>query len=80
MPDTPAIAQKGPYVMPVEAGKTYHWCACGKSKKQPLCDGSHHGSSFTPTPYTAAEAGTAYFCGCKHSHNGALCDGTHKSL
>ena len=23
----------------LEKGKTYSWCACGLSKKQPLCDG-----------------------------------------
>ena len=25
----------------VEAGKSYWWCACGRSKTQPICDGSH---------------------------------------
>lgn len=35
------IAQKAPYSVDVEAGKTYYWCACGQSKKQPFCDGSH---------------------------------------
>ena len=32
----------------VEAGKSYWWCACGRSKKQPFCDGSHKGSAFSP--------------------------------
>ena len=26
----------------VEKGKSYYWCACGKSKNQPFCDGSHN--------------------------------------
>ena len=26
----------------------YWWCACGRSKNQPFCDGSHKGTSFTP--------------------------------
>jgi CDGSH-type Zn-finger protein len=37
----PTIAQKAPFSAPVEAGKTYYWCACGQSAKQPFCDGSH---------------------------------------
>jgi len=37
----PEIAQKAPYPVAVEAGKSYWWCACGKSNKQPFCDGSH---------------------------------------
>ena len=39
----PTIAQKSPYRMEVEAGKSYWWCACGKSASQPFCDGSHQG-------------------------------------
>jgi len=76
----PVIAQKSPYAAAVEAGKSYWWCACGKSANQPFCDGSHKGSSFSPVEYKAREAGTVYFCGCKHSSNGALCDGSHKKL
>jgi CDGSH iron-sulfur domain-containing protein 3 len=76
----PVIAQKSPMPMPVVAGKTYYWCSCGQSANQPFCDGSHKGSSFSPTPYTAEKDGTVYFCGCKHSKNGALCDGSHKGL
>jgi CDGSH-type Zn-finger protein len=74
------IAQKAPYATPVEAGKTYYWCACGQSKAQPFCDGSHKGTSFTPTAFTAEKDGTAYLCGCKQSKNSVYCDGSHKSL
>ena len=76
----PTIAQKSPYPVKVEAGKTYHRCACGLSKNQPFCDGSHKGSGFAPLPYKAEKDGMLYFCGCKHGRNGALCDGTHKTL
>ena len=76
----PVIAQKAPYPIEVDAGKIYWWCACGMSKKQPFCDGSHKGSAFTPLEYKAKTTGTIYFCGCKHSGNGALCDGSHKKL
>jgi CDGSH-type Zn-finger protein len=76
----PNIAQKSPYAVEVEQGKTYKWCACGQSKKQPFCDGSHKGSEFTPVAYNATETKTVYFCGCKRTKNRPLCDGTHKSL
>ncbi len=76
----PTIAQKAPYPINVEAGKTYYWCSCGKSKNQPFCDGSHQGTEFTPKPLTATESKTIYFCGCKQSKNGMFCDGTHNSI
>ena len=76
----PVIAQKSPYPVQVEAEKTYHWCACGRSAKQPFCDGSHKGTEFTPVKYEAKESKTVYFCGCKHSANKPLCDGTHSRL
>jgi CDGSH-type Zn-finger protein len=76
----PTIAQKSPYLTNVEAGKTYYWCACGKSAQQPFCDGSHKGSGFTPKPFTAEKDGPAYLCGCKHSKNPPFCDGSHRAL
>ena len=79
MPE-PHIAQKAPYKVTVEAGKEYWWCACGQSKNQPFCDGSHKGGAFSPKPYKAEKDGDVWFCGCKHSKNGTLCDGTHKTL
>lgn len=74
------IAAKSPFAVEVEAGKDYWWCACGRSKSQPFCDGSHKGTDFAPVKYTATESKTVYFCGCKQSKNGALCDGSHKAL
>jgi CDGSH-type Zn-finger protein len=74
------IAQKSPYAVDVEAGKSYWWCACDKSKSQPFCDGSHSGTTITPVEYRATESKTVYFCGCKHSKSGPLCDGSHTSL
>ncbi len=74
------IAQKAPYAVEVVAGQSYYWCACGQSKKQPFCDGSHQGGSFTPTKFEASESKTVYFCGCKQSKNGVLCDGSHNAL
>jgi CDGSH-type Zn-finger protein len=76
----PTIAQKSPFATNVEAGKTYYWCACGKSAKQPFCDGSHKDTGFVPTKYDAVKSGTVYFCGCKQSAKSPLCDGTHQKL
>lgn len=80
MSDTPEVPQKAPYKVDLEAGKSYFWCACGKSQNQPFCDGSHKGGSFTPTKFTAEESKTAFLCGCKHSAKAPFCDGTHKTL
>jgi CDGSH-type Zn-finger protein len=76
----PATPQKAPYKLSVEAGKKYAWCACGLSKNQPLCDGSHKGSGHVPIIYTAQNNEDVWFCGCKQSNAGALCDGTHNGL
>ncbi|RLJ64632.1 CDGSH iron-sulfur domain-containing protein [Sulfurisoma sediminicola] len=76
----PAIPQKAPYGVNVEAGKSYWWCSCGRSKSQPFCDGSHTGTGFEPVEYKATTTGQVWFCGCKHSQGGVLCDGSHNSL
>ena len=76
----PVIAQKSPYGVDVEEGKSYAWCACGRSGNQPFCDGSHSGSEFSPVMYKAEESGTIFFCGCKHTGKSPLCDGSHSSL
>ncbi|HJW42477.1 MAG TPA: CDGSH iron-sulfur domain-containing protein [Rhizomicrobium sp.] len=76
----PVVAQKSPYSAQVEAGKSYWWCACGQSKNQPFCDGSHKGGPFAPREYKADASKTVWFCGCKHSKAAPLCDGTHNTL
>jgi len=73
----PVRAADTPYAVDVEAGKRYWWCACGLSKKQPFCDGSHAGSAFTPVEYRAETSRTVYFCGCKATGKPPLCDGSH---
>jgi CDGSH-type Zn-finger protein len=80
MSDEAVIAQKEPYAVDLTEGKTYYWCACGRSKKQPFCDGSHQGTGLEPVAFTAEKTGTAYLCGCKRSAKSPLCDGTHNAL
>lgn len=74
------IAQKAPYPVEVQAGRKYFWCACGRSARQPFCDGSHEGTALTPMPYQAEKDTTLYFCGCKQTGAAPLCDGTHNDL
>ena len=75
----PVIAQRFPYVQPAGPG-TLWWCACGRSKSQPFCDGAHKGTGLGPKKVDLAEAKTVAWCGCKHSKNGPFCDGSHSQL
>ncbi len=77
----PFSPQKKPYTLSVESGKEYHVCMCGKSFKQPLCDGNHKGSGIGPRMFKATESTTVSFCGCKYTVDSTgKCDGTHSSL
>ncbi|MCX7354120.1 MAG: CDGSH iron-sulfur domain-containing protein [Alphaproteobacteria bacterium] len=76
----PVVAQKSPYAVEVEAGKKYWWCSCGRSQKQPYCDGSHKDTGLTPLLYTAEKTGKVYLCGCKSTVKKPFCDGTHGRL
>ena len=80
MAEQAVIAQKRPYMVEVEEGQSYYWCQCGRSGKQPFCDGSHKETGFSPVPYKAESSGTVFFCGCKHTNGQPLCDGTHGKL
>ena len=75
----PHIAQKSPYAVELAPGD-YWWCACGQSKRQPFCDGSHKSSEFTPHKFSVAEAQKVWLCGCKRSAGKPFCDGSHKKL
>ena len=77
--DQPVIASKQPTVLKLQPGE-YWWCSCGKSAKQPFCDGSHKGSKFAPQKVELTEEKNIALCNCKQSENGAFCDGTHSRL
>jgi CDGSH-type Zn-finger protein len=80
MSDAPIIAQKAPYRVDVTEGKTYFWCSCGRSARQPFCDGSHKVTTLTPVKFEADKTGAVWLCGCKQTAGQPFCDGTHKGL
>ena len=75
----PGCPQKVPNVLDL-APADYWWCACGLSKKQPFCDGSHKGGPFTPLKFTVTKAEKLAVCGCKRTKNPPFCDGTHNAI
>jgi len=80
--EEPAIAQKAPYKVELKATYRYAWCACGLSKYQPFCDGSHTSTKtgIKPVVWTHEKDETVYLCGCKRTGGKPFCDGSHKKL
>jgi CDGSH-type Zn-finger protein len=75
----PVIADRKPAVLTLDPG-TYHWCACGRSKNQPFCDGSHEGTGFLPREFSLSEKKEVALCNCKHTGNAPFCDGAHEKV
>jgi CDGSH-type Zn-finger protein len=75
----PVPAQRAPYVLEVTPGQ-YAWCACGRSRNQPFCDGSHKGTGLAPIVTEIPTARRVSWCGCKHSAARPFCDGSHAKL
>ena len=74
----PTSPQKSPYKVLVEKDKTYSWCACGLSQKQPFCDGTHKKDGiYKSIKYLAEESKEIYFCGYKMTKHSPFCDGSH---
>ena len=73
---------KAPQKVRLEAGKTYAWCACGNSKRQPWCDGSHKrtGNSLRPVVFTAKQDKEVMLCLCRQTGNKPFCDGSHRKM
>jgi len=73
------IASLKPWQGELEKG-TYYWCACGESKNQPFCDGSHKNTKFTPVEIEVKKKEEVYLCNCKRSLSPPHCDGMHKRI
>jgi len=78
--DKPIVAGIKPAIVNLEKGKTYYWCACGRSETQPFCDGSHKTTSITPVKFIAVEDTKKAMCMCKQTSNRPFCDGSHNNL
>ena len=70
-------AGESPIGVNVVEGKSYFWCTCGISLKQPFCDGSHKGTEFIPLKYKAEQSKKVFFCTCKQTIDPPMCDGSH---
>jgi len=78
-PHKPIIVQLRSLKMDMEPG-TYFWCSCGKSNKQPFCDGSHKGTNFKPEKIVIEQSRKVAWCMCRHSEKRAICDHKHREL
>lgn len=74
----------------LDAGKTYAWCTCGLSEKQPFCDGKHktlayeeNGETIMPfksMKVTLEKEAEVWLCHCKQTETPPYCDGSHNMV
>lgn len=75
------VASRKPFYRELRAGQRILWCSCGRSKRQPFCDGrSHEGTGFEPVEYRAPCDQEVLLCGCKQTCTAPFCDGAHSNL
>lgn len=80
-PENGAIYDPKPFKFTCVAGKMYSWCLCGRSNKQPFCDGTHRNQFLKikqrPIHFTVSKTKEYWLCNCKQTSNRPFCDGTH---
>lgn len=78
--NTPKVVSLTPARVEVIEGKQYYWCACGHTKTEPWCDGTHKGTStIRPVKWVAPKSGMVSLCSCRGTlrEGRVLCDGRH---
>nr|XP_022904979.1 CDGSH iron-sulfur domain-containing protein 3, mitochondrial-like [Onthophagus taurus]XP_022912209.1 CDGSH iron-sulfur domain-containing protein 3, mitochondrial-like [Onthophagus taurus] len=82
-PENGIVYDKKPFKMRLETEKKYSWCLCGRSKNQPLCDGTHKIPQLKikqkPIRFQVEKTKDYWLCNCKQTNNRPFCDGTHKT-
>ena len=78
--DKKSTKSKEPVTVQLEKGKSYLYCNCGLSKDKPFCDGSHHGTKYSPLLFEAKRSGNARLCNCKETNTAPFCDDSHTML
>ena len=76
----PEIGGIRPVVLELDPEESYCWCACGRSREQPWCDGSHAGTDHEPIDFSVEVQRNYALCTCKRTSTPPFCDGSHKHL
>jgi CDGSH-type Zn-finger protein len=66
-----------PLVVKLKPGK-YKWCACGRTKDVPFCDGTCKNAK--AVKFGIEKKSTVELCDCGLTKKPPYCDGSHKKL
>ncbi|MFZ5941207.1 MAG: CDGSH iron-sulfur domain-containing protein [Bacteroidota bacterium] len=77
--ELPEIAGYRSIKLDTEPG-VYYWCACGRSRNQPFCDGSHRVTNFQPLRVEIKTRSLVKWCTCKRTETPPFCDHSHREL
>ncbi|MFT5132209.1 MAG: CDGSH-type Zn-finger protein/mannose-6-phosphate isomerase-like protein (cupin superfamily) [Gammaproteobacteria bacterium] len=80
MTEKAEISALKPCLVSLKAGRPYAWCSCGRSSRQPFCDGAHKDTSFEPLRYIPEQDEDVLLCACKQTKTAPFCDGSHNNL
>ena len=69
-----------PIFLDLKQGDSYLWCRCGKSKTQPFCDASHHGTQYKPVLFEVQKDASILICNCKYTKSAPFCDNSHLQI